>query len=124
MQPKRNQTTIKFKKLVALIIYEIENSNEYLDKFKNEIEENLKALNELNSKLLTITLTKEEAIKIKYPEEAYANFCAFNKAFSMNEFEAASREMFLSNLNSALKVQRLREVEKLAGYKDTSRDCQ
>lgn len=68
--------------------------------------------------------TKEEAIKIKYPEEAYANFCAFEKAFSMTEFEAASREIFFANLNSALKVQRLREVERLAGYKDTSRDCQ
>ncbi len=67
--------------------------------------------------------TKEEAARIIYTEVAFNNFCAFEKAFSMNEFEAASREMFLSNLNSALKVQRYREIEKLAGYQDLSRNC-
>ena len=67
--------------------------------------------------------TREEAAKIIYTEAAFNNFCAFEKAFSMTEFEAASREMFLSNLNSALKVKRYREIEKLAGYQDLSRNC-
>lgn len=67
--------------------------------------------------------TKEEAIKVKHPEIAYGNYCQFYKAFSMTEFEAASREIFLSNLNSALKVQRYLEIGRLAGYKDLSRDC-
>lgn len=48
---------------LALLEETIKNSNEYLDKLKNEVEENLKALSELNSKLLTNSLTKEEAIK-------------------------------------------------------------
>ncbi|WP_309607765.1 AAA family ATPase [Flavobacterium sp.] len=50
---------------INLILLEktIKNSNEYLDNLKNDIEENLKVLSELNSKLLTNTLAKEEAIK-------------------------------------------------------------
>jgi DNA repair protein SbcC/Rad50 len=57
-------TTLKTNEInLVLLEKTIENSNGYLDKFKNEIEENLKALSELNSKLLTNTLTKEEAIK-------------------------------------------------------------
>jgi len=50
---------------INLVILEgtIKNSNEYLEKLKNEVEENLKVLGEINSKLLTNTLTKEEAIK-------------------------------------------------------------
>lgn len=45
----------------------IKNNNEYLDKLKNDVEENLNELSELNSKLLTNTLTKEEAL-IKFEE--------------------------------------------------------
>lgn len=56
--------TLKTNEINLVLLEEtIENSNGYLNKFKNEIEENLKALSELNSKLLTNTLTKEEAIK-------------------------------------------------------------
>ncbi|MFT7250496.1 MAG: exonuclease SbcC [Flavobacterium sp.] len=45
----------------------IKKSNEYLDKLKNDINENLNLLNQLNFKLLANTLKKEEAIK-KYKE--------------------------------------------------------
>ena len=48
---------------LALLDETIKNSDEYLDKLSNEVEENLKVLSELNSKLLTNTLKKEEAIK-------------------------------------------------------------
>jgi exonuclease SbcC len=48
---------------ITFLDKKIENSNEYIDKLKNEVEENLKALSELNLKLLTNTLTEEEAIK-------------------------------------------------------------
>lgn len=56
--------TLKTNEINIVLLEEtIENSNEYLDKFKNEIEENLKVLSGLNSQLLINTLTKEEAIK-------------------------------------------------------------
>lgn len=67
--------------------------------------------------------TKEEAIKIVYPEEAYANYCAFDKAFSITETENASNHNFFLNMNTRDKVKRLREIERLAGYKSLSRDC-
>lgn len=67
--------------------------------------------------------TKEEAGKIIYAESAFKNYCAFDKAFSITEFEGASREIFFANLNSALKVQRYKEIERLAGYQSLSRDC-
>lgn len=67
--------------------------------------------------------TKEEAIKIVYPEEAYANYCAFDKAFTITEYESASRDNFFLNMNTRDKVKRLREIERLAGYKSLSRDC-
>jgi exonuclease SbcC len=64
--------TLKTNEINLVILEEtIENSNAYLEKFKNEIEENLKKLSELNSKLLTNTLTKEEAIK-KVEDVEYA----------------------------------------------------
>jgi exonuclease SbcC len=64
--------TLKTNEINLVLLEEtIENSNAYLDKFKNEIEENLKTLSELNSKLLTNTLTKEEAIT-KVEEVDYA----------------------------------------------------
>ena len=60
--------TLKTNEINLVILEETtKNSNEYLDKLKNEVEENLKVLSEINSKLLTNTLTKEEAIK-KYEE--------------------------------------------------------
>ena len=60
--------TLKTNEINLVILEETtKNSNEYLDKLKNDIEENLKILSEINSKLLTNTLTKEEAIK-KYEE--------------------------------------------------------
>ncbi|MFV5685092.1 AAA family ATPase [Flavobacterium sp. GB2R13] len=60
--------TLKTNEISLVILEEtIENSNEYLDKLKNEVEENLKVFSEIDSKLLANTLTEEEAIK-KYNE--------------------------------------------------------
>ena len=68
--------------------------------------------------------TKAEAISVVYPEVAFFAYCQFDKAFNIAEFEEASHLMFLINFNSGAKVQRLRELEKLAEYKtDLSRDC-
>ena len=77
----------------------------------------------LNLDYTELPKTKEEAIKIVYPEEAYANYCAFDKAFTIAEYEAASRDNFFLNMNTRDKVKRLREIERLAGYKSLSRDC-
>ena len=77
----------------------------------------------LNLNYSQLPKTKMEAVGIKYPQAAYDNYCAFDKAFSITEFEGASREIFFANLNSALKVQRYIEIRRLADYVDTSRDC-
>lgn len=56
--------TLKTNEINLVLLEEtIKNSKEYLDKLKNEVEENLKVLSVLNSKLLINTLTKDEAIK-------------------------------------------------------------
>lgn len=86
----------------------------------------------LHTSILAVTYdklpkTKAEAMLIVYPEAAFSAYCQFDKAFSLVEFEEASHLIFFSDYNSAAKVQRLRELEKLAGYygpgTDLSRDC-
>ncbi len=67
--------------------------------------------------------TKTEAAKIIYTESAFKNYCIFTRVFSITELGSAAREMLLLNLNSALKVQRYREIERLADYQSLSRDC-
>ncbi len=67
--------------------------------------------------------TQAEAAKIIYTEAAFKNYCIFTRVLRITEIEGASREIFFANLNSALKVQRYKEIERLAGYQSLSRDC-
>ena len=68
--------------------------------------------------------TKAEAEAIFYPQEAFTAYCKFDKAFGLSEFSTANNVSFFSNLNSAAKVQRYKEIGALTGYKtDLSRDC-
>ncbi|MFV8339619.1 AAA family ATPase [Flavobacterium sp. LB3P21] len=92
----------------------IKKSNEYLDNLKNDIDENLKILNELNSKLLTNTLTKEEAIK-KFEE--VENAIALIRKIIQN-FEQYIKTEFKIDLVSIdknqvdIEFERIKDIEK------------
>lgn len=90
------------------------NSNEYLDKLKNDIEENLKILNEINSKLLTNTLTKEEAVqKLEEVENAIASIRK-----NIQNFEQYIKTEFKIDLVSMdknqvdIEFERIKDIEK------------
>ncbi|MEZ7506060.1 AAA family ATPase [Flavobacterium sp. Arc2] len=87
----------------------IKKSSEHLNKLKNDAEENLKFLSELNSKLLTNTLTKDEALK-KFEE--VENTINLVKNIIQN-FEQYIKSEFKIDLVSTDKTQVDIEFEKI-----------
>jgi exonuclease SbcC len=107
--------TLKTNEINPVILEEtIKNSNEYLDKIKNDYEENLKILNEINSKLLTNTLTKEEAIK-KF-EEVENVIASISKI--IQNFEQYIKTEFKIDISSIdknqvdIEFERIKDIEK------------
>ncbi len=107
--------TLKTNKLSLGFLEEtIKKSNEYLNHLKKDLEENLKILNDVNSKLLSSTLTKEEAIK-KFEE--VENAIALNRKIKQN-FEQYIKTEFKIDLVSIdknqadIEFQRIKDIEK------------
>lgn len=94
---------------ITLLNEQIQNSDKYLEELKKENDENLKALDNVNSKLLTNTLSKDEVLKKL--KEIEMSISLINKI--LQNFEQYMKTEFKIDIASINKEQVDSEFEKL-----------